>query len=151
MDNCIFCQIISGELGCAKIWENEDFMAILDINPNTKGMTLVLSKKHYGPDVFDMPDDVYQKFMLAGKQVAKILEKGLGVKRVVLVTEGMKINHAHIKLYPLHGISENIQDIWAKEKIFFDKYEGYISTQLGLEFGISKLRSMAEEIKRKNM
>ncbi len=150
MDNCIFCQIIKGELGSAKIWENEEFVAILDINPNTKGMTLVLSKKHYGPNVFDMSDDIYQRFMLAGKQVSKILEKGLGVKRVVLVTEGMGIDHAHIKLYPLHGISENFQDVLAKEKIFFDKYEGYISTQLGLEYGISKLKLMAEEIKRKS-
>ena len=150
MDNCIFCQIIKGELGSAKIWENEEFVAILDINPNMKGMTLVLPKKHYGPDVFDLPEDVYQKFMQAGKQVAKILEKGLDVKRVILVTEGMRIDHAHIKLYPLHGVSENFQDVLAKEKIFFDKYEGYITTKLGLEFGISKLKLMAEEILNKN-
>lgn len=150
MENCIFCKIVKGEIKSAKIWENEDFVAILDINPNMKGMTLVLSKKHYDSYVFNMPDEIYKKFMLAGKQVSRILEKGLGVKRVVMVTEGMCINHAHIKLYPLHGICEKFQESWAKEKIYFDKYEGYISTQLGLEFGISRLKLLAEEIKNKN-
>lgn len=45
MEDCIFCKIVNGEVDSAKIWENKDFLAILDIKPNTKGMTLVLPKK----------------------------------------------------------------------------------------------------------
>ncbi|MFI5205890.1 MAG: HIT family protein, partial [Candidatus Paceibacterales bacterium] len=41
MENCIFCKIIKGEIGAAKVWEDDNFLAVLDINPNTKGMTLV--------------------------------------------------------------------------------------------------------------
>ncbi len=149
MENCIFCRIASGEIDSAKIWEDSEFMAVLDVNPNTKGMALVLSKKHYDSYVFGMPEDAYQRFMLASKKAAGILEKGLDVKRVAMVMEGMGINHAHIKLYPLHGITEKFNEMWAKEKIFFEKYEGYISTQLGPQADISALKKLAEQIKNK--
>lgn len=148
--DCIFCKIAKGEIDSAKIWENEEFLAILDVNPNTKGMTLVLAKEHYDSYVFDMPDDAYQKFMLAIKTVAKILEKGLGVKRVAQVMEGMGVNHAHIKLYPLYGIEEKFQETWAKDRVFFEKYQGYISTQLGPKTDIAELKKLAKDIREKN-
>jgi histidine triad (HIT) family protein len=88
MAECIFCKIISGEIDSAKIWEDEEFLAILDIAPNTKGETLVLTKKHYDSYVFDMPEETYLKLMSASKKVAKILEKGLKVTRVAMVMEG---------------------------------------------------------------
>ena len=149
MEDCIFCKIVKGEIDSAKIWEDEEFLAILDIKPNTKGMTLVLTKKHYDSYAFDMPDDVYQKFMLAAKKVARMLEKGLGVKRIAVVMEGMEINHAHIKLYPLHGLTEKFKEIIAEEKVFFEKYEGYISTKEGLKVDLPGLKKLAEEIKKK--
>lgn len=150
MESCIFCKIAKGEIKSAKIWEDGQFVAILDVNPNTKGMTLVLTKDHYDSYAFDMPDDVYSKFAIAAKKVSKILEKGLGVTRVSMVMEGMGVNHAHIKLYPLHGVAEKFKEMWAKGKIFFDKYEGYISTQLGPQADPGELMKLAEEIKAKN-
>jgi diadenosine tetraphosphate (Ap4A) HIT family hydrolase len=147
MVDCIFCKIANGEFDSAKIWEDKDFMAVLDIMPNTKGMTLVLTKKHYDSYVFDMPDKEYKDFFLAAKKVSKILERGLKVKRVAMVMEGMGVNHAHIKLYPLHGVNEKFKEMWASEKKFFEKYEGYISTHTGEKVEISKLKQLAEEIK----
>ena len=64
-------------------------------------MTLVITKKHFDSYAFDMPSEIYKEFMLACKEVSRILEKGLNVKRVAMVMEGMGVNHAHIKLYPL--------------------------------------------------
>ena len=147
MAECIFCKIISGEIDSAKIWEDEEFLAILDIAPNTKGETLVLTKKHYDSYVFDMPEETYLKLMSASKKVAKILEKGLKVTKVAMVMEGTGINHAHIKLYPLHGIKKKFKEIWAKDRIFFKKYEGYITTLMGPEVDISELKKLAEKIK----
>jgi len=147
MAECVFCKIVNGELGCAKIWEDKEFLAILDGMPNTKGMALVLTKKHYGSYAFDMPEKEYLKLMSASKKVAKILEKGLGVTRVAMVMEGMGINHAHIKLYPLHGVKEKFRETWAKEKIFFDEYQGYISTQTGEKADINELKKLAEKIR----
>jgi len=146
-EDCIFCKIVRGEFDSAKIWEDENFIAILDIMPNTKGMTLVLSKKHYDSYAFDMPDKDYSELMIASKKVAKMLEKALNVKRVAMVMEGLGVNHVHIKLYPLYGLDEKFKEIWAPEKKFFDKYEGYISTQTGEKVELSELKELAEEIK----
>ena len=85
-------------------------------------------------------------FFLAAKRVGKILEDALGVKRVALVMEGMGVNHAHIKLYPLWGLANEFAEVWAKDKIYFDKYEGYISTQLGPEADMGELKELAKKI-----
>jgi len=148
MKDCIFCKIVNGEIDSAKVWEDEDFLAILDVKPNTSGMTIVLTKRHYDSYAFDMPDDIYEKIMLTSKKVAKILEKGLGVKRVVMVMEGMGINHVHIKLYPLHGLDKKFEEMWSDERKFFAKYEGYVSTQLGPDVAVSELKKLAEKIKK---
>jgi diadenosine tetraphosphate (Ap4A) HIT family hydrolase len=145
--DCVFCKIIKGEIPSFKVWENDNFLAILDINPNTKGMTLVLSKEHYDSYAFDMPENIYEKFLLAGKKVAKVLEKGLDVQRVAMVMEGMGVNHAHIKLYPLYGLEEKFKEMWAKEKIFLDKYPGYLTTQLGPQADFEELKQLAEKLK----
>jgi diadenosine tetraphosphate (Ap4A) HIT family hydrolase len=146
MENCIFCKIAKKEISSQIIYEDKDFIATLDINPNVEGMTLVMPKKHYGSDIFEIEDDFYKKYMVATKKVVKILEKGLKVKRVAMVAEGMGINHAHIKLYPLHGLSEKFVETWAKEKVFFDKYPGYITTLLGPRVDNNKLKEVADKI-----
>lgn len=145
--DCLFCKIIAGEIPSTKIWEDEDFIAIMDINPNSEGVTLVIPKDHYDSDPTDMPDEIYSKLFLATKKIVKMLERGLDVKRVSIVVEGMGINHVHVKLYPLHGLDEKFTEMWAAEKIYFDKYEGYISTQLGPQKTQEELEKVAEKIK----
>ena|SRR3989344_2142989 len=148
MADCIFCKIVKGEIPSAKIWEDKDFLAILDIFPNTKGMSLVLTKKHYDSYAFGLPDNVYLDLMAASKKVAKLLEKALPVKRVSLVAEGMGVNHIHVKLYPMYGIKDKFEETWAKQEKFFEKYEGYISTQLGPKADFAELQRLAEKIKK---
>lgn len=147
-EGCIFCKIAKGEIDSAKIWEDGNFVAVLDINPNTKGMTLVMPKNHFDSDAFLMPDTDYANLMLAAKKVSEILKKGLNVNRVAMVAEGMGVNHVHIKLYPLYGIEKEFKEIWAKDKVFFENYQGYVSTQLGPQASIEDLKKIAEEIKK---
>jgi histidine triad (HIT) family protein len=146
-ENCIFCKIAKGDIPSVKIWEDKKHIAILDINPNTEGMTLVLTKEHYDSDATDMPDKPYKDLMLAAKKVAKLLEKKLNVKRVSIVMEGMGVNHVHIKLYPMYGLDEKFKETWAKEKAYFEKYEGYISTVLGPQKSIEELKKVADKIR----
>jgi diadenosine tetraphosphate (Ap4A) HIT family hydrolase len=145
--NCIFCKIASGELDSAKIWDDENFLAFLDINPNTKGMTLVIPKKHFDSYTFDMNNQNFTDFALAAKKVAKILEKSFNVKRVAMVMEGLGVNHAHYKLYPIHGLDEKFVETWAPERIYFDSYPGYFTTQLGPQKSLDELKILAKEIK----
>lgn len=146
MNECIFCKIIAGAIDSAKIWEDEHHIAILDINPNMHGQTLVITKKHYDSDVFMLNPTQYQQFLAATQKVAELLRTKLTVKRVTMVAEGMGINHAHIKLYPLHGLEKSFQEMWAHERIFFEKYEGYLTTQLGPQVDMATLKSLAQKI-----
>ena len=109
--NCIFCKIVKGEIPSFKIYEDKDFIAILDLFPNTKGMTLVLTKEHFDSYAAEMEDDIYAKFFLCAKKICKFLDEKLNVKRTALVMEGMGINHAHLKLYPLYGLESSFQEI----------------------------------------
>ena len=147
MSECVFCKIVKGELPSIKIWEDKEHLAFLDIYPNTKGMTLLIPKKHFDSDETDMPDESYKKLMIAVKKVSKFLEKGLKVKRVAMVMEGMEINHVHIKLYPLHGLDKKFKEMIHPKKIFFKRYEGYISTQIGPKADIKELQKIADKIK----
>ena len=147
MSDCIFCKIIKEEIPSAKVWEDDEFLAILDLCPNTKGMTLVMPKKHYDSYAFGMPDDVYQRFLLAGKKVAKLLDKKLNTQRTAMVMEGMGVNHAHLKLYPLHGLGKKFESMEVKKNIFFEKYPGYTTTQLGPQANLEELKKLAEKIR----
>ncbi len=144
----VFCKIVAGEIPSVKIWEDSKYLAILDINPNTEGVTLVIPKKHYDSDIFEMSDQEIADYMNAVRKTVKMLESGLGVQRVSMVVEGMGINHVHVKLYPLHGLEEKFTEMWADERIYFDQYQGYLSTQLGPEKSLEELEITAERIHR---
>ena len=138
MTDCIFCKIVSGDIPSFKFWEDDEFMAILDIQPNTSGMTLVLTKQHYDSYAFEMPADVYGRFVQAARKVGKLLDTKLGTKRTALVIEGMGVNHTHIKLYPLHGLTEEFKPS-EQPGVFFDSYPGYVTTKLGPKADMKKL------------
>lgn len=148
--DCIFCKIISKEIPSYKIWENNKYLSILDINPNVEGMTLVITKKHFPSYVADIADEEYSEFFLAAKKVARLLEEKLGIKRVAIVMEGMGINHAHIKLYPMRGLKEKFEETWTEKRVFFEEYPGYITTRMGPEADKRKLERIQKKITEMN-
>jgi histidine triad (HIT) family protein len=129
--DCIFCKITAGELPCHKIWEDADFLAFLSIFPNTPGFSVVIPKKHYGSYAFDVPDDVLADLVLAAKKVGTLLDKAFDdVGRTGMMFEGFGVDHLHAKLFPMHGTGD--MEEWKQMKsnvdIFFEKYQGYISS-----------------------
>lgn len=147
IEGCIFCKIASGERSCHKVWEDKSHLAFLDIKPNTKGMTLVISKKHYESYAVEMPDKAYAGLLLAARKVAKLLDKKLGTKRTAFVLEGMGVNHVHVKLYPLHGLDKKFAEIFSPETKFFERYMGYLTTELGPRADDKELAKLAREIR----
>ncbi|MFT6361226.1 MAG: histidine triad (HIT) family protein [Candidatus Paceibacteria bacterium] len=133
-NKCPFCEIVAGRMETPGVfWEDEIFMAFLSIDPNTEGFSCVIPKDHYGSDIMKMDDDTLQSFILAAKHVAGILEKAFDdVGRVGLIMEGTGIDHAHIKLSPMHGTEDLGKGIWkqylSEEEFWFDTYEGWISS-----------------------
>ena len=149
---CIFCEIANGSLKTSGVfYDDEEFMAFLSIDPNTKGFTCVIPKQHFGSDVLKMPDDVLQRFILVSKKVAGILENYFeDVGRVGLIMEGTGIDHAHIKLVPMHGTGYMKKGEWRQilsgKNFWFDKYEGWISSGSGPMANSDELSVLAQEI-----
>ncbi len=104
-DNCIFCKIAKGEIPSVKIFENDKYLAFLDMNPINPGHTLVIPKKH-SDYVFDLEEKEYSELMLTAKKIAEKIKNGLKPKRVGLVVEGFLIPHVHIHLVPINHPNE---------------------------------------------
>lgn len=110
MSECIFCKIANGDIPSIKIWEDENFLAFLDINPVSEGMTLVIPKEHRNSRIFKNDIDLISKIMEACKKVSEMLENGLDIERVGLIFEGLEVDHLHAKLIPIKE-GENIKQI----------------------------------------
>ena len=127
-------------------------MAFLSIDPNAEGFSCVIPKTHHGSDVLKMPDDALQSFIIAAKTVAQILEDHFeDVGRVGLMMEGTGVDHAHIKLVPLHG-TQNLkgggwQQFLSGKEFWFDKYEGWICSGGGPRANDEDLRKLADRLK----
>ena len=96
----IFSRIIKGEIPCYKIAENDQFFAFLDINPLSKGHTLVVPK-HETDYIFNIEDKELGQMMVFAKQVAKAIEKAIPCKRIGVAVIGLEVPHAHIHLVPI--------------------------------------------------
>jgi histidine triad (HIT) family protein len=97
MENCIFCKIAKKEIPCFEIYEDEKFLAFLDINPRNPGHTLIIPKEHFRW-VWDVPY-LGEYFEVVGK-IAKAIQKAMKTEFVVSFIIGEEIPHAHIHLVP---------------------------------------------------
>lgn len=99
----IFSRIINGEIPSYKVAENDRFYAFLDINPLTKGHTLVIPKleEPEADYIFDLDDQLLADMMVFAKQVAKGMKQAIDCQRIGVAVLGMEVPHVHIHLIPL--------------------------------------------------
>lgn len=97
----IFSKIAAGEIPSYKCAEDEQFYAFLDINPVTKGHTLVIPRKEIDY-IFDMDDKLLADFEVFAKKVACAIRTAIPCKKVAQVVLGLEVNHAHIHLLPIN-------------------------------------------------
>jgi histidine triad (HIT) family protein len=96
----IFSKIIAGEIPCYKIAEDDRYFAFLDINPMSKGHTLVIPKTEEDY-IFNLDDETYAGLTLFAKKVASCIEKAIPCKRIGMMVIGLEVPHAHIHLIPI--------------------------------------------------
>lgn len=101
----IFSRIIAGEIPCYKVAEDDRFFAFLDINPMTKGHTLVVPKQETDY-LFDLDDALLADMMVFAKKVAASLQKHMDCVRVGVAVIGLEVPHAHIHLIPIKSESD---------------------------------------------
>ncbi|MFP4083382.1 MAG: HIT family protein [Desulfonatronovibrio sp.] len=104
MKDCIFCQIVRGDIPCTRVYENEDVLAFLDISPVAKGHTLIIPKKHV-VNILDLPANMAPGLHKALQKVGTGLIKGLKADGFNLgmnnfEAAGQLVMHAHYHLIP---------------------------------------------------
>ena len=98
----IFSKIVRGDIPSFKCAENEEFYAFLDINPVTKGHTLVVPKREVDY-FFDLTDEEIGRMMVFSKRVAAAIKEVFPCKKVGVAVMGLDVPHAHVHLAPLQS------------------------------------------------
>jgi len=104
-ESCIFCRIIGGEEMVSIVHEDDRAIAFLDIQPMTRGHTLVVSKDHYAT-LFDLPDDLAAHCLALAKRIAPGLQRATGAGAINVFSAngragGQDILHFHLHLIPV--------------------------------------------------
>lgn len=118
MENCIFCKIVIGDVPSHKVYEDEQFLAFLDIHPQTPGHTQVIPKEHHRW-VWDVPNT--GKYFEVVQKIALAQRKAFGTDWILSRIVGDEIAHAHVWVFPSneakgdkHDFEENAQKIRAQ-------------------------------------
>jgi len=128
----IFTKIINGEIPSYKVAENDNYYAFLDINPLSKGHTLVVPKKEVDY-VFDLDDATFMGLFEFSKKVSKAIETSIDCIRIGLVVYGLDVPHAHIHLIPLKGTGNELD--FSKPKVHLTQEEfSEIAEKINKEF-----------------
>lgn len=129
MNECIFCKIVRKELAAYVFYEDEKVIAFLDINPRSKGMSLVVPKKHYA----NFDDDLLTSIEVVKRAmlIAKAIKEALGAIFVDIAIMPSQIPHFHVRLYPIYDFKKDfplienkpmtvteaeLNDVWQKLK-----------------------------------
>lgn len=97
MDNCIFCKIVKKEIPSEIVFEDENYLAFLSIDPISKGHTLVIPKKHYRW-VWDVENA--GSYFETAKKVALAQKKAFDCEQIQSKIVGEEVPHAHIWIFP---------------------------------------------------
>lgn len=103
-NNCVFCAIAEGEIPSFKVYEDDFVLAYLDINPVSKGHTLVIPKAHT-QGLLDTPDETLAAVIARVKKVAAHIKETLGCGGFNIVqnngeTAGQTVHHVHFHIVP---------------------------------------------------
>ena len=98
-ETCAFCDIVAGRAEAYKIFEDDKSLCILDINPYTKGHSLVISKRHV-PWWHDLEEDEMLSLFRVARTVARKMMTALSPEFVCMYARGRRIPHTHIFLIP---------------------------------------------------
>lgn len=103
-NSCIFCKIANGTIPCYKVYEDDTVIAFLDVNPASRGHTLVLPKEHFANmttcprDILDHTFEVVQ--LISQAQIAQLGASGCNVITNIGKAAGQTVKHFHVHVIP---------------------------------------------------
>ena len=131
-EDCFFCRLIEGKEKRWVVYEDDRHVAFLTPFPNTPGFTVLATREHLPSYVPSLPEARFLELLSTARNLALTLDQQLGTKRTGIVIEGMGIDHAHVKLIPMHGIPDGEwKPILSQHEEFNERYQGYFTTHDG--------------------
>lgn len=114
-ENCIFCKIINKEIPSTRLYEDDDFVIILDVGPASFGHVLILPKDHY-ENLYGMPEEQLKKAICLAKEFGEKLVKALHADGLNLVQNngvaaGQTVYHFHMHLIPRYE-NDGVGELW---------------------------------------
>ncbi len=114
-ENCIFCKIIAGEIPSAAVYEDEDFRAILDVNPAARGHVIILPKKH-AANIFELDEAEASKVFPIAKKIATAVMKTYNCDGVNILQNngeaaGQTVFHLHVHVVPRY-YGDDVNIMW---------------------------------------
>lgn len=119
-NDCVFCKIVAKEIPAEIVYEDNDFLAFLDINPQSPGHVQVIPKKHYRW-VWDLPaqagvgENIGNYFEVAQK-IALAQQKAFDTDWILSRIIGDEIHHAHIWVFPNNKVDSDKKDFEGNAK-----------------------------------
>jgi histidine triad (HIT) family protein len=103
-DDCVFCSILAGDMPAEIADEDEHTVALMDINPWTRGHAVVIPRSHV-PSLYEIDDDELARTASAAKRLAKRMKERLGCDGVNLLNSAepaawQTIFHFHVHVIP---------------------------------------------------
>ncbi|MDR1873339.1 MAG: HIT domain-containing protein [Deltaproteobacteria bacterium] len=110
MGDCVFCDIVNGRIPSIRVYEDADFIALMDINPLTPGHLLIITRDHYGATL-DVPDHILAKALPLAKKIAEAVLLGVGSPAFnILINNGPEagqaVSHWHLHVVPRQNPQE---------------------------------------------
>jgi len=108
--DCIFCKIIAGEIPCISLWEDQETLAFMDINPANPGHALVIPKQHW-QDVYTIPDEAIGSVAATARRIATAVRTALTPDGINLVQANgpgaaQSVFHFHMHVLPRYSGDE---------------------------------------------
>ncbi len=122
MDNCVFCKIVKGEIPCHKVFENEKFLAFLDMYPRSRGHVQVIPKEHFRWS-YDMDEEMFGDAWKVVHKITHAIQKTLKPDFVTYMTFGRQVEHAHLWIVPRYDSSTSEQEIIPEVKTEKEDFE----------------------------
>jgi len=102
--NCIFCKIVANQIPSRIVFENDEFLCFMDINPVSDGHCLLIPKTH-SASISEMTNSDAVKLMQLMHRLAPVISKSVGASSFNLITNsgvesGQEVFHTHFHITP---------------------------------------------------
>ena len=123
VSDCIFCKIVAGEIPASKVYEDDHFLAFLDISQVTPGHTLVIPKKHARNLLEMTPDETAALFNIVSRVTKKVESatqpQGMNIISNMEEIAGQSVFHTHVHILPRYSQEDDLKiDFIAHEPDF---------------------------------